>query len=91
MVGEETPRTVQDTLTNLRIKDGVAGPPTGPLTLEDVYKQLRMRLIRLALLLVEADACCSLLCFEIGELLSDGGAGGGDAGRGPGASWRRRG
>jgi RNA polymerase sigma-70 factor (sigma-E family) len=53
VVGEETPRTVQDTLTNLRIKDGVAGPPTGPLTLEDLYKQHRMRLVRLALLLVD--------------------------------------
>ena len=44
---------MQDTLTNLRIKDGVAGPPTGPLTLEDLYKQHRMRLVRLALLLVD--------------------------------------
>ncbi|WP_189252251.1 SigE family RNA polymerase sigma factor [Lentzea flava] len=56
MVGDETPRSVQDTLTNLRIKDGVAGPPTGPLTLEDLYKQHRMRLIRLALLLVDEPA-----------------------------------
>ncbi len=44
---------MQDTLTNLRIKDGVAGPPAGPLTLEDLYKQHRMRLVRLALLLVD--------------------------------------
>ncbi|NUT94166.1 MAG: SigE family RNA polymerase sigma factor [Saccharothrix sp.] len=44
---------VQDTLTNLRIQDGVAPAPTGPLTLEDLYRQHRMRLVRLALLLVD--------------------------------------
>ncbi len=47
---------VQDTLTNLRIQDGIAPAPTGPLTLEDLYRQHRMRLIRLALLLVDEPA-----------------------------------
>ncbi|WP_121000598.1 SigE family RNA polymerase sigma factor [Saccharothrix australiensis] len=47
---------VQNTLTNLRIQDGVAPPPTGPLTLEDLYRQHRMRLVRLALLLVDEPA-----------------------------------
>ncbi|GAA1338405.1 SigE family RNA polymerase sigma factor [Saccharothrix algeriensis] len=47
---------VQDTLTNLRIQDGAAPPPTGPLTLEDLYRQHRMRLVRLALLLVDEPA-----------------------------------
>jgi RNA polymerase sigma-70 factor (sigma-E family) len=56
VVGDQTPASVQDTLTNLRIADGVAAPPTGPLTLEDLYKQHRMRLIRLALLLVDEPA-----------------------------------
>lgn len=56
MVGDQTPSSVQDTLTNLRIADGVAAPPTGPLTLEDLYKQHRMRLVRLALLLVDEPA-----------------------------------
>ena len=56
VVGDQTPSSVQDTLTNLRIADGVAAPPTGPLTLEDLYKQHRMRLIRLALLLVDEPA-----------------------------------
>ncbi|WP_051771554.1 SigE family RNA polymerase sigma factor [Saccharothrix sp. NRRL B-16314] len=47
---------VQDTLTNLRIQDGAAPAPTGPLTLEDLYRQHRMRLVRLALLLVDEPA-----------------------------------
>ncbi|GAA3881120.1 SigE family RNA polymerase sigma factor [Saccharothrix violaceirubra] len=47
---------VQSTLTNLRIQDGAAPQPTGPLTLEDLYKQHRMRLVRLALLLVDEPA-----------------------------------
>ncbi|MEJ2854786.1 MULTISPECIES: SigE family RNA polymerase sigma factor [unclassified Saccharothrix] len=57
MVGSEHTNSgivrVQDTLTNLRIQDGVAPAPTGPLTLEDLYRQHRMRLVRLALLLVD--------------------------------------
>jgi RNA polymerase sigma-70 factor (sigma-E family) len=47
---------VQDTLTNLRIQDGVTPAPSGPLTLEDLYRQHRMRLVRLALLLVDEPA-----------------------------------
>ncbi|GAA1268829.1 SigE family RNA polymerase sigma factor [Saccharothrix xinjiangensis] len=47
---------VQDTLTNLRIQDSKAPAPTGPLTLEDLYRQHRMRLVRLALLLVDEPA-----------------------------------
>ena len=47
---------VQDTLTNLRIQDGAAAAPAGPLTLEDLYRQHRMRLVRLALLLVDEPA-----------------------------------
>lgn len=47
---------VQDTLTNLRIQDGAPTAPTGPLTLEDLYRQHRMRLVRLALLLVDEPA-----------------------------------
>ncbi|WP_141979996.1 SigE family RNA polymerase sigma factor [Saccharothrix saharensis] len=47
---------VQDTLTNLRIQDGAAPASTGPLTLEDLYRQHRMRLVRLALLLVDEPA-----------------------------------
>lgn len=47
---------VQDTLTNLRIQDGAAPAPSGPLTLEDLYRQHRMRLVRLALLLVDEPA-----------------------------------
>ncbi|MEU4806780.1 SigE family RNA polymerase sigma factor [Actinosynnema sp. NPDC023587] len=47
---------VQDTLTNLRIQDGTPQPPSGPLTLEDLYRQHRMRLVRLALLLVDEPA-----------------------------------
>ena len=47
---------VQDTLTNLRIQDGAAPAPAGPLTLEDLYRQHRMRLVRLALLLVDEPA-----------------------------------
>jgi RNA polymerase sigma-70 factor (sigma-E family) len=47
---------VQDTLTNLRIQDGVPVAHTGPLTLEDLYRQHRMRLVRLALLLVDEPA-----------------------------------
>src|SRR5689334_3405567 len=35
-------------------------------------------LLPLSLLLVVADTCCSLLRFHICELLSDGGAGGGE-------------
>ena len=59
---DQTPRRVQDTLTNLRIRDGAIGadgtapPPSGPLTLEDLYRQHRMRLVRLALLLVDEPA-----------------------------------
>ncbi|TQM82136.1 RNA polymerase sigma-70 factor (sigma-E family) [Saccharothrix saharensis] len=47
---------MQDTLTNLRIQDGAAPASTGPLTLEDLYRQHRMRLVRLALLLVDEPA-----------------------------------
>jgi RNA polymerase sigma-70 factor (sigma-E family) len=50
------PSRVQDTLTNLRIHDGPAPAPVGPLTLEDLYRQHRMRLVRLALLLVDEPA-----------------------------------
>ena len=60
MVGPEQNNSrvvrVQDTLTNLRIQDGVTPAPSGPLTLEDLYRQHRMRLVRLALLLVDEPA-----------------------------------
>ncbi|MGH3520166.1 MAG: RNA polymerase sigma factor [Haloechinothrix sp.] len=51
-------RTVEQTLGRLRTIDApVAAPePAGPLTLEDLYRQHRMRLVRLAILLVDEPA-----------------------------------
>src|SRR2546430_16383644 len=52
-------RSVEQTLTRLHAIDvrGVpAAPPEAPLTLEDLYRTHRMRLIRLALLLVDEPA-----------------------------------
>jgi RNA polymerase sigma-70 factor (sigma-E family) len=51
-------RSVEATLGHLRVMDGPAAPaqaPT-PLTLEDLYRQHRMRLVRLAILLVDEPA-----------------------------------
>ena len=54
---EGAQRSVEQTLTNLRIIDGSAPPPAAtPLTLEDLYRTHRMRLVRLALLLVDEPA-----------------------------------
>ncbi|MCP2166197.1 RNA polymerase sigma-70 factor, sigma-E family [Goodfellowiella coeruleoviolacea] len=47
---------MENTLTQLRALDGKPPAPTGPLTLEDLYRQHRMRLVRLALLLVDEPA-----------------------------------
>ncbi|GAA3802862.1 MULTISPECIES: SigE family RNA polymerase sigma factor [Amycolatopsis] len=50
-------RSVERTLGHLRTMDGVApAQPAGPLTLEDLYKIHRMRLVRLAILLVDEPA-----------------------------------
>ncbi len=50
-------RSVEATLGHLRVMDGPApAPPAAPLTLEDLYRQHRMRLVRLAILLVDEPA-----------------------------------
>src|SRR5256886_7513059 len=52
-------RSVEQTLTRLHAIDvrGVpAAPPEAPLTLEDLYRTHRMRLVRLAILLVDEPA-----------------------------------
>lgn len=52
-------KSVEQTLTNLRaidLKSSPATRPDAPLTLEDLYRTHRMRLIRLALLLVDEPA-----------------------------------
>jgi hypothetical protein len=48
-------RTVERTLGRLRALDSGPsdGRATGPLTLEDLYREHRMRLVRLAILLVD--------------------------------------
>ncbi|WP_253771806.1 SigE family RNA polymerase sigma factor [Goodfellowiella coeruleoviolacea] len=54
--GSGVGQSVENTLTQLRALDGKPPAPTGPLTLEDLYRQHRMRLVRLALLLVDEPA-----------------------------------
>ncbi|GAA4865766.1 MULTISPECIES: SigE family RNA polymerase sigma factor [Saccharopolyspora] len=50
-------RTVERTLGHLRALDSEPEPaPDRPLTLEDLYRQHRMRLVRLAILLVDEPA-----------------------------------
>lgn len=50
-------RSVEQTLGHLRAIDGAAGSePVAPMTLEDLYRTHRMRLVRLALLLVDEPA-----------------------------------
>jgi RNA polymerase sigma-70 factor (sigma-E family) len=52
-------RSVERTLSRLHaidVRNVPAQPPEAPLTLEDLYRQHRMRLIRLALLLVDEPA-----------------------------------
>lgn len=50
-------RSVQQTFGHLRALDGApAEEPDRPLTLEDVYRQQRMRMVRLAILLVDEPA-----------------------------------
>ncbi|GAA2335557.1 SigE family RNA polymerase sigma factor [Saccharopolyspora halophila] len=46
-------RSVEKTLGTLRKLDGASRTAPQPLTLEDIYKQQRMRMIRLAILLVD--------------------------------------
>ncbi|WP_373289981.1 RNA polymerase sigma factor [Longimycelium tulufanense] len=46
-------RTVERTLGHLRTLDREPAAASGPLTLEDLYRQHRMRLVRLAILLVD--------------------------------------
>jgi RNA polymerase sigma-70 factor (sigma-E family) len=54
--GQHTERSIERTLGNLRKLDGPAPVTSGALTLEDLYRAHRMRLIRLALLLVDEPA-----------------------------------
>jgi RNA polymerase sigma-70 factor (sigma-E family) len=50
-------RSVEQTLGHLRAIDGgAASEPVAPMTLEDLYRTHRMRLVRLALLLVDEPA-----------------------------------
>ena len=50
-------RSVEATLGHLRVLDGPApSAAAAPLTLEDLYRQHRMRLVRLAILLVDEPA-----------------------------------
>lgn len=52
-------RSVEQTLSHLRTIDAprqAPAPPTAPLTLEDLYRTHRMRLVRLAILLVDEPA-----------------------------------
>lgn len=55
MAERSTERTVEQTLGHLRIIDAPESVPVpaGPLTLEDLYRDHRMRLVRLAILLVD--------------------------------------
>jgi len=53
---DSQPNSVEHTLRNLRAVDGPEPEPTAPLTLEDLYRQHRMRLVRLAILLVDEPA-----------------------------------
>jgi RNA polymerase sigma-70 factor (sigma-E family) len=48
--------SVEQTLSNLRAQDSAGFPAETPLTLEDLYKTHRMRLVRLAILLVDEPA-----------------------------------
>ena len=50
------PNSVERTLTHLRAVDGPDPAAAAPLTLEDLYRQHRMRLVRLAILLVDEPA-----------------------------------
>jgi RNA polymerase sigma-70 factor (sigma-E family) len=50
------PNSVERTLSHLRAVDGPAPSTAAPLTLEDLYRQHRMRLVRLAILLVDEPA-----------------------------------
>ncbi|GLY67348.1 RNA polymerase sigma24 factor [Amycolatopsis taiwanensis] len=49
-------RSVERTLGHLRTIDGFEPAPTTPLTLEDLYRRHRMRMVRLAILLVDEPA-----------------------------------
>ncbi|MFI9383018.1 SigE family RNA polymerase sigma factor [Kutzneria sp. NPDC052558] len=50
------PDSVERTFSHLRAVDGPAPSTVAPLTLEDLYRQHRMRLVRLAILLVDEPA-----------------------------------
>lgn len=50
------PDSVERTFSHLRAVDGPAPSTAAPLTLEDLYRQHRMRLVRLAILLVDEPA-----------------------------------
>jgi RNA polymerase sigma-70 factor (sigma-E family) len=50
------PNSVERTLSSLRAVDGPEPSTAAPLTLEDLYRQHRMRLVRLAILLVDEPA-----------------------------------
>lgn len=52
----DTERSVERTLGHLRRLDGPAPATSGAVTLEDLYRAHRMRLVRLALLLVDEPA-----------------------------------
>jgi RNA polymerase sigma-70 factor (sigma-E family) len=54
--GSGVERTVERTLGYIRKFDAAAPEPSGPLTLEDLYRQHRMRLVRLSVLLVDDPA-----------------------------------
>ena len=49
-------RSVEQTLGHLRAIDTASGATDQPLTLEDLYRQQRMRMVRLAILLVDEPA-----------------------------------
>ncbi len=49
-------RSVEQTLGHLRAIDTASTPNDQPLTLEDLYRQQRMRMVRLAILLVDEPA-----------------------------------
>lgn len=51
-----TERSIEQTLSHLRKLDGPAPTASGAVTLEDLYRAHRMRLVRLALLLVDEPA-----------------------------------
>jgi RNA polymerase sigma-70 factor (sigma-E family) len=52
-VGSEVERSVERTLGHLRTLDAASAEVTRPLTLEDLYMQQRLRMVRLAILLVD--------------------------------------